>query len=168
MITEIEAILFAQEERFIRYKLYQSSLFQANITFASSPHHSQSRPTFPNSSCGGRGYNPSSKYNRFNHGKSRPSHYNSWNSTTFSSWKRNNIWCQICSKLGHIVLHCWNWYDCNTPPTFSANTSHLSTPPSDDCSSSLLGTPSSLEDPLWYLNSGASHHITNNHTLFND
>ena len=60
IITEIEALLFAREERFTRYKLSQSNLLQSNIAFVASSQHSQSQPTFSNSSCGGRGYNPTS------------------------------------------------------------------------------------------------------------
>ena len=32
--------------------------------------------------------------------------------------------------------------------------------------SSLLGVPSSVEDPLWYPDSGATHHITNNSSAY--
>ena len=164
-ITEIEALLFAQEDRFTRYKTSHSSFLQANTASIVSPNHSKFRPTFPNSFGGGRG--PPSTYNsnRFHRGKPRPSQYTSWNSNP-SSWKRNPVRCQICSKLGHTAINCWHWSDRSTPPSFSANTSSFSTPQHDEPSSSLLGSPSSLDDPLWYPDSGASHHITNDHTLF--
>jgi len=33
---------------------------------------------------------------------------------------------------------------------------------------SLLHVPSSVDDPLWYPNSGATHHITNNSSVYSD
>jgi len=31
-----------------------------------------------------------------------------------------------------------------------------------------LGVPSSVDDPLWYPDSGAMHHITNNSSVYSD
>ena len=149
-ITEIEALLFAKEDRFTRYKTSPSSFLQTNAAFVASTNHSQFRPTFTNSFRGGRDPPSTSNSNRFHRGKPRPSQYTSWNFSS-SSWKRNPVRCQICSKLGHTAINCRHWSDCSTPPPFSANTSSFSSPQHDESSSSLLGSPSSLDDPLWYL-----------------
>jgi len=120
---------------------------------------------FTNLFRGGRGPTSTSNSNRFHRGKPRPSQYSSWNSNS-SSWKHNPVHCQICSKLGHTAIHCWHWSNCSTSPSFPANTSLFSSPQHNESSSSLLSSPSSLDDPLWYPDSGASHHIKNDHTLF--
>jgi len=42
---------------------------------------------------------------------------------------------------------------------------------SQDCvpnDASILGAPSSMDDPLWYPDSGATHHITNSSFVYSD
>jgi len=39
-------------------------------------------------------------------------------------------------------------------------------PSHPDEQSSILGAPSTVTDPLWYPDSGASHHITNDLEVF--
>jgi len=39
-------------------------------------------------------------------------------------------------------------------------------PSHPDEQSSILGAPSTVIDPLWYPDSGASHHITNDSEVF--
>lgn len=46
-ITEIEALLFAQEDRFTRYKTSHSSFLQVNTASVVSPNHSKFHPRFP-------------------------------------------------------------------------------------------------------------------------
>jgi len=37
---------------------------------------------------------------------------------------------------------------------------------SEDAEPSILDTPSTLHDPLWYLDTGASHHFTHDNSNF--
>jgi len=50
----------------------------------------------------------------------------------------------------------------------TANTSQFSTQSFNDGEPSILVTPFIIEDPLWYPDSGASHHMTYDPTLFTD
>jgi len=167
-INEIESLLLAQEERFQRYKLAHSS-FQANATFVHSQYHQipSFRPSFNQYSRGGRfSYKPSSRYSRSN--GPRPFHRDSWTTSPSGSWKSNRVRCQLCSKFGHHALQCWHWTSKPSSSKVIANTSQFSTLSLDDGEPSILGTPSIIEDPLWYPDSGASHHITHDSTLFTD
>jgi len=74
----------------------------------------------------------------------------------------SRVQCQICGKYGHTALHCWHRFDSSTPSQVNANSTHFSSPLSDD-EPSILGTQL-LHDPLWYPDSGASHHLTSHST----
>nr|KYP60838.1 Retrovirus-related Pol polyprotein from transposon TNT 1-94 [Cajanus cajan] len=68
--------------------------------------------------------------------------------------------CQICGKNGHIALDCWNRYnqEYQTQPQAHASQMYHHNNASGDAT--MLATPSIVVDPLWYPDSGASHHIT--------
>jgi len=66
----------------------------------------------------------------------------------------------------HSAEHCWQWSNPHPSNQAHANFSHLSFQDNESHASSLLGVPSSVEDPLWYLDSGATHHITNNSSTY--
>uniref|UniRef100_A0A2N9J1E7 Uncharacterized protein n=1 Tax=Fagus sylvatica TaxID=28930 RepID=A0A2N9J1E7_FAGSY len=56
--------------------------------------------------------------------------------------------CQVCNKPGHAALQCYhrfdNSYTSESRPNMQA----------------LLATPSANQDPNWYTDSGATHHLT--------
>uniref|UniRef100_A0A2N9HA29 Uncharacterized protein n=1 Tax=Fagus sylvatica TaxID=28930 RepID=A0A2N9HA29_FAGSY len=56
--------------------------------------------------------------------------------------------CQVCNKPGHAALQCYhrfdNSYTSESRPNMQA----------------LLATPSAPQDPNWYTDSGATHHLT--------
>uniref|UniRef100_A0A2N9GVB0 Retrotransposon Copia-like N-terminal domain-containing protein n=1 Tax=Fagus sylvatica TaxID=28930 RepID=A0A2N9GVB0_FAGSY len=54
--------------------------------------------------------------------------------------------CQICGKLGHVALTCYQRYD----NSYS----------SDSNMQALLANPQSVTDDNWYADSGATHHLT--------
>jgi hypothetical protein len=54
--------------------------------------------------------------------------------------------CQICGKLGHVALTCYQRYD----NSYS----------SDSNMQALLANPQSLTDDNWYADSSATHHLT--------
>jgi hypothetical protein len=53
--------------------------------------------------------------------------------------------CQICGKIGHMTLTCYQRYD----NSYS----------SDSNMQALLATPQSLTNNNWYADSGATHHL---------
>uniref|UniRef100_A0A2N9F3N8 Retrotransposon gag domain-containing protein n=1 Tax=Fagus sylvatica TaxID=28930 RepID=A0A2N9F3N8_FAGSY len=56
--------------------------------------------------------------------------------------------CQVCHKPGHFALQCYHRFDSSyaseARPSMQA----------------LLATPSAPQDPNWYTDSGATHHLT--------
>jgi hypothetical protein len=54
--------------------------------------------------------------------------------------------CQICGKLGHVALTCYQRYD-----NSYSNDSNMQ---------ALLANPQTLIDDNWYADSGATHHLT--------
>jgi len=76
--------------------------------------------------------------------------------------------CQICNKFGHSALTCWSRYDNDFNNSINANTSQLCNFQPNDCDASFMGAPSVASDPLWYPNSEATHHMTNNTNNFSN
>ena len=93
---------------------------------------------------GGRTNNFSASRGRnqyFNHrGRGRGRHNYSQSS--------NRPFCQVCQKPGHVALQCYHRFD-NTYQY--DNSSQMK---------ALLATPQQPTDPNWYLDSGATHHVT--------
>jgi len=154
-VDELEALFLAQEEHFEKHKLVQDPLLQVNTVLA--PWHVKHQNRKKSSAYaprGGRSYilSPRSFI--------QPSFHQS------SSWKSVKQFCQICHKLGHTADACWHRYD--PPPTtsFTANVSQHTSTFDNDFAPSILGAPSTIEDPLWYLNTDATHHITKYPKIF--
>ena len=65
-----------------------------------------------------------------------------------SSYSSNRPVCQVCQKPGHVALQCYHRFD-NTY-------TYESTPQMQ----ALFATPNYSQDPNWYPDSGATHHLT--------
>ena len=153
-VADIEALLLAQENRIERNKQSVDHILQANVASVPSsfsPYNSSSTHS-------------SSFFRPSGHAKqrfySKPRFQSSKNFPKISSTASSSrVQCQICGKYGHTALHCWHRFDSSTPSQVTANTAHF---PSSFCDDepSILGTPKNLHDPLWYPDSGASHHLT--------
>jgi len=63
-------------------------------------------------------------------------------------------------------VHCWHRYDNDISSLINANTSQCYSVTNEKYEPSPLGTLSTLSDPLWYLDSGVTHHITNDSNAF--
>ena len=100
-----------------------------------------------------------------NHGSSRSNRFTNTripnnNASNFNMpWHTVKHSFQICVKIGHTALRCWHRYDQSEQNSFTANMSQFPSHPDEQ--SSILGAPSTVTDPLWYPDSGASHHTTN-------
>jgi len=69
---------------------------------------------------------------------------------------------RLCVKFAPNIFasDCWRRYDHSNTSTIHVSSSQASTFFNEDDEPSILRTPSALRDPLWYLDSGASHHLT--------
>ena len=67
----------------------------------------------------------------------------------------NRPQCQLCGKFGHTVHSCYHRFDI----TFQAQTS-TNQPQNQGPISAMVATPHSVGDESWFLDSGATHHLT--------
>ena len=77
-----------------------------------------------------------------------------------SSWQQQKPQFQIFKKFSHTATNCWHRFEHDFQPSISANQCQLSSSEIHDDAPSILGTPCTLNDPLWYLDSAATHRIT--------
>lgn len=76
-------------------------------------------------------------------------HYSSPNNPTTGSSCTSPVTCQICFKNGHVAAPCWHHLKMQYVPSFAKNANK----------DLVAGSPSSYTS--WYLDSGASSHLTN-------
>jgi len=164
-VDELESLLLAQEERFEKNKVLQSSIIQENNV---------TTPWF--STCPNK-----NKLNFHNKGfRNRlPPHPNTANSfsgprhTTCPFYRSPAPWnpikqfCQICHKPGDTADTCWHRYDSPNNHSFMVNVSQYSFSVDEDSTPSILGAPLTIEDSLWYPDSGSTHHVTKDSSIFN-
>jgi len=81
-------------------------------------------------------------------------------------WNSTKPHCQICHKQGHTTDTCWHKYDPPVNSSYNVNLSQSSFSADNDCAPSILGAPSTIGDPLWYPDSGATNHITKDSSVF--
>lgn len=85
----------------------------------------------------------------------------------YSPYPPNNIpICHLCGKMGHTVVICYHRYD-KTDVNALGSTAQNSPPPQQPPPEQSNGNPTTLmayletlQDPSWYLDSGASNHVT--------
>lgn len=68
--------------------------------------------------------------------------------TNKHSFNKPKVSCQICSKPGHTALACYNRFN------------HSYTPEKPAKLSALIASPNTPSDPSWYVDSGATNHLT--------
>ena len=157
-IDEIEALLLDQEERMEKHRFYDS-MPQANVVVNS---WNGNNTRGKSNHCLGR----SSRTNQSTrHGKS----FNSCNPTRtqwFSQVENSStkIQCQICHKPGHSAPKCWHKFKEDYQPPPQAHNSQ--TPSLSNDQTYQLSSTSTLIDTLWYPDSKACHHITNDPSTF--
>jgi len=153
-VKEIEALLLVQEERHDRHHQIGPLSFPAIAALTtwtpSNPTNDKVDLKF-HSNRGGRGFSRSQSFAR----GSRISC-----SQARGSWTSSKPTCQVCGKYGYAALQCWQWYDHKPNPPPRANFSQFSISDTEPNDASLLGIHSTTENPLWYPNSGATHHVT--------
>ncbi|KAL5745388.1 hypothetical protein ACOSP7_026534 [Xanthoceras sorbifolium] len=80
----------------------------------------------------------------------------------------NRAPCQLCGKLGHNATICYHRYDQtgqNNSNRFDQSTPH------NNSYNAMIASSSTIADPNWYVDSGATNHITpdfNNLSISNE
>lgn len=80
---------------------------------------------------------------------------------------RGNITCQICFKPNHTAAECRDRFNRNFIPNFIPNQGHFPVQghfpnQSQALRAAYMATSKRAADQGWYLDSGATHHLTNN------
>ncbi|MED6205623.1 hypothetical protein PIB30_118604 [Stylosanthes scabra] len=150
-VPEAEAFLIAFDEMLNRTKTPTQPLPVANFTQQN--YYSNDR----GGGCRGRGAG------RFQRGGR-------------NSWQAPRTLCQICGRGGHGAYNCYFRFDQNYTPSTTQQAPSApipysnSTPPPPPTSfhqpRAYVTAPPQLSDSVWYPDSGASHHVTNDLTNF--
>jgi len=110
-----------------------------------------------------RGFCPPFRHNNNNNKRLNGPRPLTKNSSTTSSMPNSFlsacVQCQLCQKFGHTALESWHRFDANLSSHINANSSQFYSSDNESGEPSLLGTPSTLCDPLWYPDNGATHRI---------
>ena len=157
-VDEIEVLLLAQEERLEKHKqlnpALQTNVTSSQINVTSSSWNNPSQRGGSNNR-GGRFQSRSSSQTRG--GRSFQ------NNQTRSSNSRN-VQCQICLKMGHGAPDCWYRLTPDYQPQPQVHNAQASPPVCE--SLDQLSSASTVADSLWYPDSGASHHVTSDPSIF--
>ena len=79
-----------------------------------------------------------------------------------SGGRGNKPVCQVCGKAGHIAIKCYHRFDLSFQDGETSNTQkqHVSQPSNASSSQAFVASPSSVRDSAWYMDSGATNHVT--------
>ena len=69
--------------------------------------------------------------------------------------------CQLCGKFGHTVQVCYHRFDITFQSTQN-NTTGVSNSGNSNSMPAMVASSNNLAEDNWYLDSGASHHLTQN------
>ncbi|KAI9185961.1 hypothetical protein LWI28_012373 [Acer negundo] len=108
---------------------------------------------------------PKNRSSNFSYGKGQNRPPNNNNSRGFRGRFRgikgrsngNKPTCQLCNKIGHTASICWNIFDQN----FMGSALDQFNQSKNQSPNAFIASPEMLEDPSWYADTGASHHVTN-------
>ncbi|CAK9323926.1 unnamed protein product [Citrullus colocynthis] len=101
---------------------------------------------------------------RKNHGTSQPSRNNNQNRENNKERGRNHyspylspnkLTCQICGKYGHVADVYYSCYHKNEETSTNATDNQK-----NNSLTALMAYLKIFEDPVWYLDSGATNHVT--------
>ena len=73
--------------------------------------------------------------------------------------------CQICKRTGHLATTCYFRFDNDCQPPISPSNQDRGTPSSENSagygnSTAYLANSETINDPAWYVDSGATSHVT--------
>jgi hypothetical protein len=136
-VSELVAQIFAFETR-VNLRSYDSSGSSVNATSRGRGRAGPSRSGFSRGRGGGRAFNSSTQSGRGSFHNNNPR--SNGRSVT------NRPQCQVCGKIGHTADRCWHRFDEN----FTPDQKHVA----------AAATNSYNVDTNWYMDSGATDHIT--------
>ncbi|KAH9659677.1 hypothetical protein KPL70_023950 [Citrus sinensis] len=73
------------------------------------------------------------------------------------NFAQGGVMCQICFRFNHTVAECRDRFNKNFAPSFPVQGYHRNQGPK----SAYMATSEGVADQGWYLDSGATHHLTN-------
>ncbi|KAH9648420.1 retrovirus-related pol polyprotein from transposon RE1 [Citrus sinensis] len=73
------------------------------------------------------------------------------------NFAQGGVMCQICFRYNHTAADCRDRFNRNFAPNFPAQGYH----PNQGPKSAYMATSEGVADQGWYLDSGATHHLTN-------
>lgn len=83
-------------------------------------------------------------------------------------WNFNKPQCQLCGHVGHLVQQCYYRFDPSFQVPFSFQNGFHSAQDSSQMTTMVATTPEFAYDSSWYLDFGATNHITPDiHNLMN-
>ncbi|RVW16830.1 putative mitochondrial protein [Vitis vinifera] len=83
-------------------------------------------------------------------------------------WNFNKPQCQLCGHVGHLVQQCYYRFDPSFQVPFSFQNGFYSAQDSSQMTTMVATTPEFAYDSSWYLDFGATNHITPDiHNLMN-
>ncbi|RVW61330.1 Retrovirus-related Pol polyprotein from transposon RE1 [Vitis vinifera] len=107
---------------------------------------------------GGRGQNHTPNISNYTYrGRGRGGRYGQNGRHNSNSSKKPQ--CQLCGKFGHTVQICYHRFDISYQSSQSSNTSP-SNAGNPNSIPAMVASSNNLADDTWYLDSGASHHLT--------
>ena len=82
----------------------------------------------------------------------------------FKQHQGNRPQCQLCGKYEHIAPSCYHWFDINFQGSLSHTNPNNNTFPNHNSSQAQAMVTSPTSSDSWFLDTGATHHLTNNAT----
>ncbi|KAH9705793.1 retrovirus-related pol polyprotein from transposon RE1 [Citrus sinensis] len=73
------------------------------------------------------------------------------------NFAQGSVMCQICFRFNHTAAECRDRFNRNFAPSFPVQGYH----PNQGPKSAYMATSEGVADQGWYLDSGATHHLTN-------
>eukprot|EP00261_Vitis_vinifera_P033523 XP_019074766.1 PREDICTED: uncharacterized protein LOC109122424 [Vitis vinifera] len=152
-LEAIHSMLLAFEHRLEQ----QSSIEQMSANYASSSNNRGGGRKF-NGGCG-QGYAPNNNnytYNSHGHG-GRNGQGRRQNSSPSEKPQ-----CQLCGKFGHTAQICYHRFDISFQGGQTTTSPSLNNGNQNNILAMVASFSNSSADESWYLDSGASHHLTQN------
>ncbi|KAF7811615.1 Retrovirus-related Pol polyprotein from transposon TNT 1-94 [Senna tora] len=173
-VTEIEALLLAQEARHEKVKKQVENV-SANVAQRSFLQNGRGQQSFHKGGFqNGRGGNGFfSQRGGFQNGGAQRRGFLNGNSQNRSFrvqggrvWQNSKPQCQVCGRMGHIGVNCYNRFNQSfTEATLvqfiSQNQNSQNKQNGGVSAEALLATPETLNDDAWFADNDASNHLTN-------
>ncbi|RVW76269.1 Retrovirus-related Pol polyprotein from transposon RE1 [Vitis vinifera] len=158
-LHSVHSILLSHEQRLhFQNSIVEDEVISAHITTQDHPQPSKKYHT-------GKPGSSFNSQNSFHHqqNRRRPNAHGQ-NQRTHQSGGRPQ--CQLCGKYGHTIISCYHRFDINFqgPDILPTNPTKASSnvPVNTNKMQAMVVSPSSAFNDSWFLDSGATHHLSHN------